>query len=139
MDINDKFVKACREGDLPAAKKYIGQKLRADTINYALQQAAQDGRLEVIKCLGNRADIHTQGDYALRYASHFGHLEVVKYLIEHGANIHMFSDEALRWATGNGHLQVANVLRKAAGDKYKCHKCIIRSTCLELCDDFRQH
>jgi hypothetical protein len=43
----------------------------------------------------------------------------------------------LRGATAKRHLQIANVVRRAAGDKYKCHKCIIKSTCLKLCKDFR--
>jgi ankyrin repeat protein len=56
--------------------------------------------------------------------------------LEQGANIHVYDDFALRWAAISGHLKVVNVLRKAAGDTYKCRRCIIRSTCLKLCGDF---
>ena len=83
------------------------------------------------------AVVHVWNDWALRDAAADGRLEIVKYLIKRGANIHAYKDEALRWAAEKGRLQVVNVLRKAAGDKYKCHKCIIKSTCLKLCEDFR--
>ena len=56
---------------------------------------------------------------------------------ENGAYIHAYEDDTLRCAARYGHLQVVNVLRKVAGDKYKCHNCIIRSTCLKLCEDFK--
>ena len=109
MDITAKFVEACENGDLSVAKK----------------------------CVEQGADIHAWDDWALRWVARGGRLDVVKYLIEQGADIHAWDDAALRWSAYEGHLQVANVLRKAAGDKYKCHKCIIKSTCLKLCEDFR--
>ena len=109
MSINNKLVAACERGNLSAAKKYIEQ----------------------------GADIHAWNDYTLYCAASRGHFDVVKCLVEHGANIHVYNDEALRCAASYGHLQTMNVIRKAAGAKYKCHRCIIRSTCLELCKDFR--
>ena len=103
--------RACANGDLSAVKKHLKQ----------------------------GANIHARSDNALRLAAFNGHLEIVEYLIEQGANIHLWSDMALRYAVGRKHLRIVNVLRKAAGAKYKCHKCIIKSTCLELCDDFQQY
>jgi ankyrin repeat protein len=94
--------------------------------------------LDVKKCLEQGADVNVGGGVALRYAAVHGHLEIIKYLIEQGADIHAWDDWALQLATARGYLQVANVLRKAAGDEYKCHNCIIKSTCLELCEDFRR-
>ena len=109
MDIDDKLIDACTDRDLLAAKE----------------------------CIKQGANIHAWNDLALRWAAEAGHLEVVKYLIKRGANIHARKDQALLWAAWRGHLQIVNTLRKAAGDKYKCHRCIIKSTCLELCEDFR--
>ena len=110
MDIDNKLIKDCWRGDLSAAKE----------------------------CVEQGADIHVRNDWPLRLSATKGHLDVVKHLIKQGANIHAWNDEALRNAAFNRHLQVANALRKAAGDKYKCHNCIIKSTCLEICEDFRR-
>ena len=111
MNIHYKLVEACENGDLPAAKE----------------------------CIEHGANVHAVNDLALRCAANNGHSDVVKYLIKHGANIHAVGDWALRYAAENGHLQVVNFLRQVASDKYKCHNCIIRSTCLELCEGFRQY
>ena len=105
-----------------------------------LSDACSNGNLSAVKkYIRLGANIHVYIDAALRYAAYDGHLEVVKYLVEHGADIHALHDDALRGAAENRHLQVVNVLRKAAGAKYKCHNCIIKSTCLELCKDFRKY
>jgi ankyrin repeat protein len=111
VNINDKLIEACENGDLSIVKK----------------------------CVKRGADIHAWEDAALRWAAIKGHLEVIKYLVEQGADIHVYDEYALRWAANRGHLQVVNVLRRAAGSKYKCHKCIIKSTCLKLCKDFRNY
>ena len=66
-----------------------------------------------------------------------GDLSKVKALLKQGANTHAWDDEALRRAAEQGHLNVANFLREVAGLKYKCHECLIKSTCLKLCEDFR--
>jgi ankyrin repeat protein len=143
MNINSKLIKACKEGNLSAVRKYVekGADIHAWD-GLALRWAAENGHLEIVKYLVEQgADIRVNNDWALRYAAYNGHLAIVKYLIEQGANIHARDDLALRWAAAaeGGHLQVVNYLRKAAGDKYKCHKCLIRSTCLGLCKDFRQY
>jgi ankyrin repeat protein len=120
MNINEKFIVACENGNLSVVRE----------------------------CIEQGADIHTWNNGAILRAVHYGHLEiaadnghlkVIKYLIENGANIHVAADQALCWAASNGHLQIINALRKAAGNEYKCHNCIIKSTCLKLCDDFRQY
>jgi ankyrin repeat protein len=140
MSIYDRLIDACREGDLSTVKECIERRANIHVENdYALRLAAERGHLEVVECLiENGADIHAKKDYALRWAAYHGYLEVVKCLIKQGADIHAEKDFALRFAAKYGHLQVANVLRKAAGDAYKCHRCIIKSTCLELCKGFRQ-
>ena len=139
VKINGELVKTCRDGDLSAAKKYIerGANIRAWD-DWPLRCAALYGHLDIVKYLVEReSNIHAGRDAALRLAAYHGHLEVVKYLVEQGANIHEWNDYVLRCAVDKGHLQVVNVIRKAVGDKYKCHRCIIKSTCLELCEDFR--
>ena len=139
MSINDKLIDACMDGDLSAVKKCI--KRGADIhawYDEALRRTALWKHFEIVKFLiENGADIHALNDEALHCATEEGCLEIVKYLIEHGANIHALNDYALRYAAEEGHLQIVNTLRKAAGDKYKCHRCIIKSICLELCEDFR--
>jgi ankyrin repeat protein len=108
--------------------------------NNKLVKACSDGNLAVAKwCVEQGAYIQMWEGMALRYAAENGHLVVVRYLIEQGADIHAGYDWALRFAAEDGHLKVVNHLRKVAGDEYKCHKCLIRSTCLELCEDFRQY
>ena len=107
--INSKFVYACISGDLRGAKTLLKQ----------------------------GADIHAEGDCALRWAANNGCLDVVKYLVEQGADIHARGDEALIWATHYEHLGVVNFLRETVGTGYKCHGCLIKSTCLKLCKDFR--
>jgi ankyrin repeat protein len=141
MSIDDKLIDACRRRNLSAVKACVeqGADIHADD-DVALRWAADNGHLEIVKYLIEQgANIHAMGDYALRYAAYEGRLEVVKYLIECGANIHVEKDFALRYAVYYDYLHVTNVLRKAAGDAYKCNRCIIKSTCLELCEDFRQY
>ena len=84
MNINYKFLNACRYGKLKLAKKH----------------------------LKNGADIHVDDDCALRLASYYGHLEVVKYLVEQGADIHAEDDYALREASTYGHLDVVDYLKQ---------------------------
>ena len=66
-----------------------------------------------------------------------GDLVKAKALHRRGAHIHTWGDWAFRWAAWNGHLDVVNYLREVTGTRYKCHECLIKSTCLELCKDFR--
>jgi hypothetical protein len=68
----------------------------------------------------------------------YGDVERVKSLISVGLKVSKGDYQAFKVAVRNRHLQVANVLRKAADKDFKCHKCIVRSTCLELCDYFKE-
>jgi ankyrin repeat protein len=128
-----------------------------------LINAAHAGNLEVVKCLVEQgADIHIDNELPLRYASYKGHLEIVKYLVDHGADIHIYlrhvvysghlevvkylveqgtdihidEDSTLRDALERGHLEIVQYLRKIAGDRWKCHKCLVSSMCTKLCDDW---
>ena len=108
------------------------------SIDADLIDACRNGDLREVKTLLKRgANIHAWDDLALRGTATEGHLDVVKYLVEQGADIHAGDDRVLTWAVMVGHLDVANFLRETAGEKYKCHECLIRSTCLELCEDFQ--
>ena len=108
------------------------------SINRDLMRACSDGELDEVKALLKQgADIHAYDDDGLRWAAWGGHLDVARYLVEQGADIHARGDYTLRWAAHWGRLDVVNYLREAAGTKYKCHECLIKSTCLELCEDFR--
>ena len=107
------------------------------SLNKDFIQACRVGDLDKVKSLLKRgADIHEFEDWALRSAARDGHLDVVKYLVEQGAHIHALDDWALGAAVFNGHLNVVSYLREVAGPEYECHECLIRSTCLELCDLF---
>ena len=137
--IDDDFIQACRIGDLHRVK--ILYKRGADIHeldDYALRLAAEHGHLDVVKYLVEHgADIYARRGWALRWAAGNGQLDVVKYLVERGADVHVWRDEAFRWAAWDGHLDVVNFLRKVTGPRYKCHGCLIKSTCLILCKDFR--
>ena len=139
MSLNYDFTDACADGDLSKAKALLkrGADIHAAE-GGALYWAARNNHPDVAKYLVEQgANIHVCDDFTLRVAAGNGHLDVVKYLVGHGADIHARDDCALKWATYYGHLDVTNFLREAAGPKYKCHKCLIKSTCLELCEDFR--
>ena len=108
-------------------------------ITEKLGEACWNGNLEVIKDLvENGADIHNFNDWPLTVAAYCGHLKVVKYLVEKGADIHSGDDRPLENAARNGHLEIVNYLRKIAGDKWKCYKCLVRVTCLNLCEDWNK-
>ena len=108
------------------------------SITTDLITACVNGDLRKAKALHKRgAHIYAGTDYALRWAARIGHLDVVKYLVEQGADIHAWKDEALKWAAAEGRLDIVNFLREVAGPRYKCRRCLIKSTCLKLCEDFR--
>ena len=108
------------------------------SLNRDLTRACSDGELDKVKALLKQgANIHAYEECALTWAAEAGRLDVVKYLVEHGADIHASGNWALGRAALFRHLDVVNYLREAAGARLKCHECLIRSTCLELCDDFR--
>ena len=67
-----------------------------------------------------------------------GDVERVKFLTSIGLKVSKGKYKVFKIAVGSGDLKMTNVLRKAAGKNIKCHNCIIRSTCLELCEDFKK-
>ena len=138
-NVNDEFIHACVNGDLNKVKTLHKQGADIRVCDYRpLRWAAERGHLDVVRYLVEQgADIHTKNDYAFRWAAMGGHLDVVKYLVEHGPDIHVADDAALRWAAYYRRLDMVNFLREIAGPGYKCHECLIKSTCLELCNDLR--
>ena len=66
-----------------------------------------------------------------------GDILKAKASLKQGADVHKWDDLALRGAALFGHLDVVNFLREAVGPRYKCHECLIKSTCLKLCEDFQ--
>ena len=99
-----------------------------------------NGDLKKVKYLVSKgADIHAYHDSALRWAARNGHLEVVKYLVEHGADVHANNNDALRWAVWNGQQEVVLYLREVAGNEWRCYDCIVRATCLSLCEGWNKN
>ena len=139
-NINDKLSIAASNGDLDTCVKLIRKGADIHTRDdLALRWAALFGRRDVVKFLvENDANIHAENDRALRWAARNNHFEIMKLLVENGANIHADNDEALRLAAERGHLQVVDYLRQIVGLTYKCYNCLIKSTCLELCDEFNE-
>ena len=105
-----------------------------------LVEACYTGNIEKIKCLVEQDfnNVHAWNNYALRWSAYHGHLEIVKYLIEKGVDIHADNNETLRLSVLHGQLEIVNYLREVAGDKWKCFNCIVRTTCLKLCDDWNK-
>ena len=139
MFIDGELIRACRYCNLVEIKALVKQGANMRVWDDCpLRVVAQYGYLDAVKYfVDHGADIHARDDGALRAATYYKHLDVVKYLVEQGSNIHAMYDWPLRWAVYYGHLETANFLREAAGTGYKCHECLIKSTCLELCEDFR--
>jgi len=103
--------------------------------NYAIQLAAHNGHLPIVKYLVNppvnpadlksalfntigierssrRDDLVSKGsninalNKALFSATNKGHLNIVQYLVSKGANIHADNDRALGYAADKGHLPI---------------------------------
>jgi hypothetical protein len=92
MDISDRFIEACKEGDLSAAKEYINQ----------------------------GANIHAWNDIALRWAVIKGYLDVVEYLKNcektkkpSSANV---ADDAFQWVK-EGHSKISEYLKNRGNPK----------------------
>ena len=105
-----------------------------------LFEACKKGDLERVKYLVEQgANIYAKYNCALSIAAYYGHLELVKYLVEQGANIHADDDYALKWAVIDKYHNIVMYLRKIAGKKWKCHECIVRSTCMTLCEGWNKN
>ena len=129
---------AARKGYLDVVKYLVEQGANIHAWdNQAFREAAEEGHLDVVKYLKEHGVNTHAVSGAFRMAAYYGQLDVVKYLVEQGANIHADADSALKWATIDEHLAMVNYLRETAGPRYKCYECLIKSTCLKLCKDFR--
>jgi len=97
---------AAKAGDLEQVKLLISE---TGDIKYALEWAANNGHLEVVKYLVlNGADIHARNNGAIEWAAYNGHLEIVKYLVLEGANIR--TSYALDNAVIRGNIEVVKFL-----------------------------
>ena len=81
----DKFIEACKIGDISVIERYIregGDPSFAN--NTAIQWASVNGHTEVVKLLlsDKRVDPSADNNIAIRSASNYGHRDVVKLLLE---------------------------------------------------------
>ena len=129
--IENQLIASCKKGNISKVKELVKQGVDIHVRDDApLKWAAMNGQLEIV----NYYD-----EYPLRVAIVNGHLEVVKYLVEQGADIHVLDDAPLIRAVTNGHLEIANYLRSVVGPKWKCFDCIVRATCLTLCEGWNKN
>jgi hypothetical protein len=95
---------------------YLLDKYRYEKNNDAIQMAAQNGHLSVVKYLMSLPGINPAADDndAIKWAIENGHLSVVKYLIglpkEYGIDPTDWNNFAIKRANENGHLEVVNYL-----------------------------
>ena len=103
------------------------------------ERACSEGNLDVVEAGIRRDPKLASNEFGLTLAIINGRLKVLEYLIEArgGIDIAEIGNLPLRVAALNNHIDVLNYLREMAGDKWKCHECLIKSTCLELCSTFR--
>lgn len=135
-------------------------------MSYHLISACIYGPLDEVKrSVEKGADIHFQEDNALRTAIDYDKFEIVKYLIKHGANVNVLDCLSLKIAVYNnnfkiskylvdngsyikdnifnlaikvGNIDIINCLKEAAGPRLKCYECIVRVTCLKLCNGWNR-
>ncbi len=104
----DILVKAAFYGSIETVKYIVseGVDMNSHEIRIALEFAAEDGDIEIVKYLiyqGARTL-----DQALKYAAQKGQLEIVKYLISEGANV----NNALRCTTYYGYIILGKYINK---------------------------
>lgn len=72
--------------------------------------SAENGHLDIVKCLiEHGANIHAN-DYPLRKSTENGHFEIIKYLVELGANVNADDGHSLKWAIFTARLDIAMYL-----------------------------
>ncbi|KAE8990672.1 hypothetical protein PR001_g20542 [Phytophthora rubi] len=115
----DAFANACGEGPMPVVW-WLADHLRArsivldsETAQYALESAAEYGRLELVKWL-LECDIGKDSTWAIHVAASNGHLEAAKYL--HSQGLTGCMHETLANAAKSGHLDVVKWLWTEFGD-----------------------
>lgn len=87
------------------------QSERPIDINYALQESAKNGYLDLVEYLINKgANINDEDEYALQMSASNGHLDIVTLLLNNGATIHSDNDLALRFSAANGHIEIVKLL-----------------------------
>ena len=137
MDIHKQVLETIECGYLEELK-YLVEKRGADIhINddYALRCATLYGHLDIVKYLIEKgASINIMDDLPLRLATYNGNFKMVKYLVEKGADVSFKANASLRWACKKGYIDIVLYLRTLAGDKWKCHDCIVSPMCLKLCE-----
>ncbi|KAK1946583.1 putative ankyrin repeat protein [Phytophthora citrophthora] len=116
--VENKFARACGEGPLPVVwwladyMKTKGIDLDADTARAAMDAAAGQGRLEVVKWLIER-DLGRGTTVAFHVAAMGGHLEVARYLHAQGfTGCHLGT---VQMAASGGHLSVVQWLWEVFG------------------------
>ena len=103
-----------------------------------LIEACSTGDLKLVKYLIENTDvnIHIKQDLPFRIAIETGQLEVVKWLVKNGANVYARNDYAFRSAIDNKCLDIVIYLRSIS-TKWKCKNCLVRMTCLEICENYK--
>lgn len=136
-DINKQVIEVIQLGYIDELKylvEVVGADIHVDD-DYPLRTATYRGHLNIVKYLIEKgATINIMDGITLRLATYAGNFKMVKYLVENGANISCDSGSSLRWACKKGRIDVVLYLRNVAGDKWKCHDCLIKPICLELCE-----
>lgn len=90
--------------------------LTRDRYGNALTAACHDGTIKIVEALlGKGADVNAPDGYALQAAAAQGHLHVVKLLLEHDAWIDNLSEKhdagrALQAACNNSHIEIVKLL-----------------------------
>jgi hypothetical protein len=102
--------------------------------------ACADGNLETVKKLIDKGIVEKDTkQYGFRWALFENRLHIVKYLIESGdINIYDKDNKTIKHAIIYNYFEIVMYLRTVAGDKWKCHKCLVRSTCMTLCKEFNK-
>jgi uncharacterized protein YegP (UPF0339 family) len=118
------LLKACEQGDLPAARKALGQGANPNVFDPegepAIKEAVESRNLELVKLLVrhkaliHQSDIH--GETPLHEASDEGHVSIVQFLIKQGAKIDVKDNKGnmpIHKALMKGHALAAQALVRA--------------------------
>ncbi len=117
VNLNKALVKASEHGRIEAVKRLLGK--GADSMadgSLALQAAAENGHLEIVKLLLPVSDPKADNSFALQAAAEYGHLQIVKLLLpvsEPKAGGHW----TLQLASMNGHLEIVRLLLPVSDPK----------------------
>lgn len=131
MKLRQKFIDACKDGDLDKVKLYL-QSPRIDATLYSskgLMEAAKNGHLKVVKYLlaspdlAIHADLHANHEHALRVACKAGHTSIVEYLLyspelSSHADAHILESRCIVLAVWGNHIDIIKIL--AEKEKLNC-------------------